>query len=162
MEYQFKPMSKKCAATGEDLAPGSTCYSVLVEQDGELVRLDYAEKSWPGPPAGTVGTWKCIVPKAAEVKQAPLDLNALVRHFEQLMEESDPTTEKLRYILALSLWQKRRLRLDGTRPDGDDEYLQFTATPGDGAYEVRDLHLSDAEMEELQRELNAHLAAEWG
>ena len=38
MEYQFRPIGKKCAATGEDLVPGDECYSVLVGKDGGLER----------------------------------------------------------------------------------------------------------------------------
>ena len=161
MDYQFRTIGKKCAKTGTELVPGSTCHSVLVEENGELLRFDYSDEGWAGPPPGTVGMWKSVVPKPAEPKRAPLDTNALLSCFEQMTEAGDPSQEKLRYILALLLLQKRRLRLDGSRQEGAESYLQLAGNQDEGAYEVRDLHLSDAEMHGLEQELNAHLSQEW-
>lgn len=162
MEYQFRPIGKKCAATGEDLVPGSECFSVLIERDGELQRLDYSEKGWPGPPPGALGVWKCVVPRPAEIRHEPLDTTALMTCFEQLTEEASPAREGLRYILALLLVKKRRLRLEGSRTAGDDEFLQLAGAQGEGAYEVRDLNPTDEEIQQWQRELNVYLASEWG
>lgn len=161
MEYQFRPIGKKCAATDEDLVPGSACYSVLVEKDGELQRVDFSENGWKGPPEGALGVWKCVVPKPAEVRHEPLDTTALMTCFEQLTEEASPAREGLRYILALLLVKKRRLRLEGSRTEGEDEYLQLAGAQGEGAYEVRDLDPSDQDIQQWQRELNVYLASEW-
>jgi hypothetical protein len=162
VEYQFRPIGKKCAATGDDLVPGSECYSALIEKDGELQRVDYSEKAWKGAPERAVGVWKCIVPKPTEVRHEPLDTSALMRCFEQLVEEGSPAREGLRYILALLLVKKRRMRLEGSRTDGDDdEYLQLAGAQGEGAYEVRDLDPSDEDIQQWQRELNVYLASEW-
>jgi hypothetical protein len=161
MEYQFRPIGKKCATTGADLEPGSVCYSALIERNGEVLRLDYSPQGWSGPPEAALGFWKCIVPTPAEVRHEPLDTNALMRCFEQLTEESSPAREGLRYILALLLVKKRRLRLEGSRADGLEEYLQLAGAQGEGAYEVRDLNPRDDEIQEWQRELNVYLASEW-
>lgn len=161
MEYQFRPIGRKCAATGADLSPGSECHSVLVEREGELQRLDYSEEGWTGPPEGTLGVWKCLVPKSAEVRHEPLDTSALMRCFEQLTEEASPAREGLRYILALLLMKKRRLKLETSRIDGEDEYLQLAGAQGEGAYEVRDLKPSENDILQWQRELNVYLASEW-
>jgi hypothetical protein len=161
VEYEFRPIGKKCAATGEDLVPGSECYSALIEQNGELQRVDYSEKGWKGAPEGALGVWKCIVPRPAEVRHEPLDTTALMTCFEQLIEEASPAREGLRYILALLLVKKRRLRLEGSRTEGEDEYLQLAGAHGEGAYEVRDLDPSDEDIQRWQRELNVYLASEW-
>ena len=161
MEYQFRPIGKKCAATGEDLVPGSECHSVLVEQNGDLTRLDFSERGWKGPPHGAIGTWKCVVPRPTEVRHEPLDATALMTCFEQLTEEHSPAREGLRYVLALLLVKKRRLRLEGSRSEGHEEYLQLAGAQGEGAYEVRDLNPSDEEVQQWQRDLNIYLASEW-
>jgi hypothetical protein len=135
---------------------------VVIENHGELTRQDFSEQAWPGAPAGAVAVWKSIVPRPVEVKNAPLDPQALMSYFEQLNEADSPATEKLRYILALLLLQKKRMRLDGERVDGDVVFLQLAGLHGEGNYEVRDFQLSDAEMDELQRDLSSHLAREWG
>jgi hypothetical protein len=161
MVYQFRPIGKKCAATGEDLLPGSVCHSVLIERDGELQRLDYSTKGWTGAPAGALGVWTCRVPRPLEVRAEPLDTNALMSCFEQLSEEANPAREGLRYILALLLNKKRRLRLDGSRSEGGVEYVQFSGARGEGVWEVRDLSPGDEEIQQWQRDLNVYLASEW-
>lgn len=160
-DYEIRPIGKKCAATGEDLVPGSVCHSVLMERDGKLIRLDYAESAWPGPPEGTVGTWKCLVPRSNDVRREPIDAAVLLRCFEQLLEEGNPDREGLRYVLALLLVKKRRLRMEGSRSAPDGSYLQLAGVQGEGAWEVRDLNPTDEEVEIWQRELNAYLASEW-
>jgi len=161
VEYQFRPIGKKCAATGADLVPGSECHSVLVERSGDLQRLDFSPEGWKGPPEGALGNWKCVVPRATEVRHEPLDTTALMRCFEQLVEEASPAREGLRYILALLLIKKRRLRLDGSRTEGEDEYLQLAGAQGEGAWEVHELNPTDEEIQQWQRELNVYLASEW-
>ena len=60
MDYRLKPPSKTCAGTGRPLVPGSTCHSVLVEKDGDQVRLFTAARSGEsGRNGNTVGTYIC-------------------------------------------------------------------------------------------------------
>ncbi|MFM8224174.1 MAG: hypothetical protein ACKOJF_35180 [Planctomycetaceae bacterium] len=160
-DYDIRPIGRKCAATGADLVPGSVCHSVLVEREGKLIRLDYSESGWPGPPRDAVGIWRGVVPPTAEPRREPLDSAVLLRCFEQLLEEGDPGREGLRYVLALILVKKRRLRIEGSRTDVDGDYLQLAGVQGEGAWEVRDLQPTDEEVETWQRELNAYLASEW-
>lgn len=161
MDYHLKPIGKTCTTTGEPLVPGETCHSVLVEQDGQFVRLDFSDEGWSGPPEGSIGHWRCIVPEPVQAQHKPLDADALMRYFEQISEDTNPTQEKFRYVLALLLLQKRRLKLDGTRRDGEIEYLQLSGTRGEAPVEVRDHHLADEEIQQIQQGLNTQLAAEW-
>ena len=161
MEYHLRPLGKTCAGTGAELAPGSTCYSVLVERAGELERRDFSENGWKGAPEGTVAQWKCMVPRPVETKRNLLDPDALQNYFDQLTEEADPLKEKLRYILAILLLRKKRLRLEDSREEGESEVLQFVSMQGEGSYEVRDHQLTEEEMHELQASLMAHMAADY-
>ena len=77
------------------------------------------------------------------------------------MKDANPAQDKFRYVLALLLLQKRRLKIEGSRQDGDVEYLELVGSQGEGTFEVRMQQLEDAEIEQLQRDLNAHLATEW-
>lgn len=161
MDYQLKPVGKTCSVTGKPLEPGSLCHSVLLEQDGEPVRLDYSAEGWNGPPEGAVGYWKCLVPVPTPTHAAALDADQLMRYFEQLSEDAQPAQEKFRYVLALLLLQKRRLRIEGSRRDGEIEYLQVAGTHGEGQFEVRDHQLASEEIQQLQQNLDAHLSGEW-
>lgn len=157
MEYDIRPIGKQCTATGADLQPGERVYSVLMECDGELVRRDYSASAWTGPPAGALGVWRATVPKPAAIRRNPLDPQLMLGFFEELTELANPVHERLRYVLALLLMRLRKIRLDCSREDHGESYLQFSGASGEGSWEVRDLNLSDADAAEVQAELNAHL-----
>jgi hypothetical protein len=161
-DFQVKPVGKRCSATGEPLAPGSTCHSVLVNVDGELLRRDYSPAGWKGAPDEAVAVWKVRIPDSQVANRAQLDPAALLGYFEQLSEEMDPRHDRLRYVAALLLLRKKKLRLDGTRSVADEEWLQLAGTSGEGVWEVRDLQLSDEEIATVREELNARLAVEYG
>jgi hypothetical protein len=159
MSYRVKPIGKTCAGTGEPLVPGARIHSVLVDKGHELVRLDFSEAGWKGPPEGTVGHWMCIVPESARSGPKPIDTESLFRFFEETIDDQNPIQEKFRYVVAILLLQKRRLQLEGSRKDGEIDYLQLVGSRSEGPFEVRDQHLPPAEIKQLQNELHAHLAA---
>ena len=161
MTYHLKPVGKTCASTGQELIPGMKCHSALVEKHGELIRIDFSREGWGGPPEGTVGHWHFTVPHVVETKTAPMNANSLMRYFEQLGEDLNPAQEKFRYILSLLLLQKKKLKIQNTRLDGDIEYLELIGMHGEGPFEVKQHNLSNEEIEQLQQDLNSHLAAEW-
>lgn len=161
MDYHLKPLGKTCAATGDDLVPGTGCVSALVEREGELVRLDFALDQWNGPPEGTIAHWRRAVPEQTADRSRPLDPDSLLSCFEQLHEEASPATEKLRYVLALLLLQKRRLHVEGTHVDGETEYLELVGSRSEGPFLLRDQQLAPDEIKALEDQLKTHLATEW-
>jgi hypothetical protein len=161
MDYQVRPLGKTCSVTGDPLAPGTTCYSVLIDHEGALERRDISASAWSGPPHGTLGVWKRIVPDQHDARASQLDPREMLTYFEQLIEEANPAREKLIYVLALFLLQKRKLQLDGSRSIDGVEYLLLSASDGRGPYEVRDQQLSAEEITQLQAGLSRSIAAEW-
>ena len=161
MDYHLKPLAKKCAQTGEDLVPGTICHSVLIEQDGEHVRLDFSDEGFRQWQGEAIATWQTVVPEPVVNKKPTIDADGLMAYFDQLTEDANPAQEKLGYVLALWLLQKRRVRLEGSHHDGNDEYIQVSGSQGEGMYEVRDFQLEEDELHELQETLNAHLTQEW-
>lgn len=153
MDYQIRPLGKTCAATGAEFAPGQRVVSVVVERGDGHERLDYSEDNWKGPPDTMIGRWRCRVPESSERSQTTLDPDAMLAYFEQLAEDGNPAHDKLRYVLALFLLQKRRLQLDGSRVDDDGEFLELSGTKGEGPYEIRDQQLTEEEIRGLQAEL---------
>lgn len=158
VEYDLKPVGKACAATGRPLEPGSLCHSVLVERLGELVRLDFSDEGWTGPPEGAIAEWQALVPDS-HAKPKTVDAESLLQHFEQLCEDANPGQDQMRYVTALLLLRKRRLRLEGSRRDEDteEEYLQFSGSKGEGPYEVRDQRMSEEQIAQLQAALETEL-----
>ena len=52
-DYQIQASSRRCAATGREIAPGERYYSVLLDQGSSFVRQDFSLEAWQGPPPGT-------------------------------------------------------------------------------------------------------------
>ena len=157
MDYQFGPLGKTCAASGKPLCPGDRCVSALVEQAGHLVRLDFLEEHWPGEPPHSMGSWKFQVPLATAQQQRLLETDSLFRFFEQMLEDANPGLDRLRYVAGLALLQRRRIKLDGSRREGNQEFLVFLGQRGEGPFEVVDQQLSADDMAALEAELKRML-----
>ena len=155
MDYSIKPIGRACAATGAELTPGTLCRSALVERDGRLERFDYLAGAWNEAPAGTIGHWRSAVPAESKSRPRRLDADELLQEFERLEETGHAQVRRLRYVLALLLLQKRRLEIDGTRADGEIEYLVLIGSKGEGPFEVRDEQLDPEEIAGVQQELLA-------
>ncbi len=109
--------TKLCAATGQEIAPGQTVFSVLLDEDGNFKRIDYSHEGWnarqknPEPSDALVlGWWKHKIPISSEkkAKLAPNDI--LLALFDQLTEQ--PEKMEMRYVLALLLVRRRLFRLE--------------------------------------------------
>jgi hypothetical protein len=160
MDYQLKPLGKTCSQTGKPLDPGEVCYSAVVEKGNEWVRLDFSAGAWTGPPQGALGYWRLTVPARDQTRRRTLDADALLRHFEQLCEGANPPREKFRYVFALLLVQRRRLRIAQTRNDAEGSVLELSGMQGEGPFEVRTQQLAESEIAALQQELETSILSE--
>lgn len=159
MDYKVKPIGRTCAASGEKLAPGAECVSVLVEsEDGGYARLDFAAERWTGPPEAAVGFWRSTAPESNEPAVRPIDTESMMDYFIQLSEQPNHVEEKFRYVLALSLLQKRRLILEGSREEAGVEYLELVGSHSEGPFEVRDHQLATEEIAAVKSALRAEMA----
>lgn len=161
VDYQFKSIGKTCAATGQPLKPGTRCHSVLVDRDGQMLRLDFSDEGWNGPPEDAVGEWVTVMPDD-QSHEKEIDPDSLMTCFEQMCEDPNPAQDQMRYVLAVLLLQKRRLRLEGSRTDEDGNgFLQLHGVRGEGEFEIADQEMDEDEINALQAALRTQLAEEW-
>ena len=64
LDFEINRCSRRCSHSDRELKAGEPVYSVLVSRGAQVVRLDYASESWPGPPEESIGWWKSVVPDA--------------------------------------------------------------------------------------------------
>jgi hypothetical protein len=119
MEYEGVRCTRRCAATGRELRPGETFYSVLVAEGANLVRHDYSAEAWPGPPEKAVGWWKSQLPAREGVRLHWAPNDVMLDLLEQLAD--DPTRADMRYVLALLLVRRRVCRLEEAKYDSQQE-----------------------------------------
>jgi len=127
MDFEIQRCTRHCAKTGRQLEPGESFYSILQVQGAEVVRSDFSEEAWEGPPEGILGWWKSHMPDpdARRPTWAPNDV--MLDLFEDLAEQ--PGGEDLRYVLALLLVRRRVLRLEETERDEQGHNLLVAYCP---------------------------------
>ena len=168
LDFEVQRLTRRCAATDRALEPGETCYSVLELQGADIVRKDYCQDKWNGPPEGIFGWWRTQVPEptAKKIKLAPNDV--LLELFDELADRHDQSD--LRYVLALLLIRRRVFRLDlpadsldAAREASDDrptnESMFVYCPKREATYEVTVTMPDRARIEEIQQQLSELLVA---
>ncbi len=155
MDFNIRPVSKTCAKSGRPFRPGDTCWSVLFEHDGNLVRQDFSADEWAGPPEGAIGHWRCMVPVSAETNRPKLDADSLFDYFLQLSDSPNIVQQQYRYVLALLLLRKRRLILEEVIDIDDKPTMRLVGSGGEGPFDVAEEELSEDQIDRLQNQLFA-------
>ncbi|MBM4018340.1 MAG: hypothetical protein FJ288_08460 [Planctomycetes bacterium] len=128
-EYKIDSSTRRCRACERVFAAGDEYYSAVVEtaEENLLARHDLCTACWK-PDAAYFSFWKTRVPQPEPpLQRGPrlIDLGRLIQLFEHLAGSEDPQAVRFRYVLALVLMRKRRLRVLETRrlPGGRGEEL---------------------------------------
>jgi len=159
MDFNVRPVAKICASSGQELPPGHPCWSVLIEEDGRVVRKDYSEESWSGPPSGVIGYWQSLVPDRTSGAASSFDTNSLFDYFLQLCDSPNKVEQDYQYVLALLLLRKRRLILEESIILEDQPAMRLIGTGGEGPFEIPERDLSEDRIAELQDQLFSGSAA---
>jgi hypothetical protein len=159
VDYDVQRCSRHCAATGRELVEGETFYSVLVRRGAELVRLDYSQEGWPGPPEEAVGWWKSQMPSREQKKAQLAPGEVLLELFLSLAD--DPSKQDMRFVLALLLVRRRVLRLEETETDEQGvETLVLYSPRDESLHRVPSIMPDQRREAEIQAELSRLLYAQ--
>jgi hypothetical protein len=153
MDYQIEASTRRCAITGRELRPGEKYYSVLLEEGGKFVRQDYGYEAWQGPPAGTFSFWLGRLPAEDENRRARIDDDMLLDCFQRLEGQTDPGRVNFRYIVALLLMRRRRLKFEEARTERGSEVLCLRCVRTRVQYRVIDPQLTEEECAAVQEEV---------
>lgn len=154
LQYRIQESTRRCARSGRELQPGEVCYSVLYERDGQLVREDYSLQAWQGPPQDAFCFWRGRVPPKEPARRVVYNVEALWDCFQQLESCADPHALALRYVLALLLLRRRRLRLESVDWREEVEILRLRCSRTRQEYDVINPGLSEQELERVQQEIH--------
>lgn len=152
LDFEIQRSERRCSVSDRELQPGEYFYSVVLDQDGTVVRRDYSLESWKGPPENCVGWWKTQVPSLAtlRMKWAPTDV--MLHYFERLAD--DPSKQDVRYVLSLLMLRRRIFVQRGTVELEDGTELITYHCPRKGQeYEVQSVELPANRIEQIQSEL---------
>jgi hypothetical protein len=153
MDYQIQPNSRRCTVTGKELQPGERFYSALLEEGIQLVRKDYGNDAWQGPPAGAISFWTGHVPTGTEKLKPRFDDELLEVCFQRLEEDAEPSRVNFRYVVALLLMRRRRLRYETSVVEDGVEKLILRCQRTQTKHEVVNPRLTDDAMTRVQEEV---------
>jgi hypothetical protein len=166
-DWKIRTTSAKCEDTGERFADGQEFYTCIFEDvpTDSFLRRDYAVESWkrisptlaPPPFSFWKSTYKAPVAAADSKATADTSVEGMLRRF---IDEDEPRTEQARYILALMLERKKVLVPTDSRETETRKLLFYEHAQTGDVFIVADPMLRLAEIEEVQREVSALLAAE--
>jgi hypothetical protein len=153
IDYQIQANTRRCTASGRELQPGERFYSVLLDQEGSFVRQDYSSEAWQGPPAGAFSFWAGRVPAAEAPRRPRIDDDLLLDCFERLEGQGEAGRVRFRYIVALLLLRRKRLRFEEARVGNGQEVLCLRCVRSGRAHEVVNPRLTDEELAAVQDEV---------
>ncbi len=134
-DWQIKPLSKKSAISGRDIAPGdSVVCAMFVDALGNLDRLDcHADEFDPSKINGKIiGRWERTVsanPEEDEKAARRMALSSSEDFFVSLFDDSGVRADEsdaIKQMLALLLERKRILRPVGRPAGGIQKYVQMS------------------------------------
>jgi hypothetical protein len=152
-EYQIQPNTRLCAITGRALCPGERFFTALREEGGQFVRQDYSVEAWQGPPPGTFSFWAGHVPAANESPKPRFDDDLLVECFERLQGQEQPDRVNFRYVVALLLMRRKRLKFEEAIVQGEQEVLTLRCSRTGAKYQVLNPRLTEEQMLAVQNEV---------
>ncbi|MFN4257965.1 MAG: hypothetical protein ACK4RK_01610 [Gemmataceae bacterium] len=152
-DYQIQTNTRRCAATGRELGIGEKVYSVLLQEEGKLIRKDYGSDAWHGPPPHALGFWITKVRDTDSKSRPTIDDELLLDCFRRLEGQNDAERVQFRYIVALLLMRRKRLKFEEIQTEGDQEFLCLRCPRARTVYRVLNPRLTEEQMTEVQDEV---------
>ena len=143
----------ECAGSGKKIENGQEYYGALVETEQGLERRDFSVEFWEQARPSVFCFWKSRLAAADQKKKLFVDDEMLMAFFERLASETDPDKVNFRFVLALVLMRKRRLKYDSTGTEADREIWCLRVTGDKQIVEVINPHLDEEQIEQLSSQI---------
>jgi hypothetical protein len=156
-DFEIAAPARTCAITGRELQPGAAVVSVLSEEAGKFVRSDFAADAWPGPPAGAIAWWHGRIPTSGKPKKPSYNEDVLLDLFRHLAEAVDSPRVNFRYVVALLLMRRKRLKFEDLKKVNGQDVLVVRDAKTGTRYDAVDPRLTEEGIVEVQAEVFAAL-----
>lgn len=157
-EFDIAAPARTCFVSGQELAVGERVVSVLVDEAGTFVRRDYAADAWTEPPAGTVAWWHGRIPASTKPRKPTYNDDVLMDLFRHLAETIDPQRVNFRYVVALLLMRRKRLKFEDLKKEAGQDVMILRDAKTGTKYETIDPRLTEDAIADVQAEVFTALA----
>ncbi len=159
-EWEINKPLGQCYGTGRKIEYGEEYFGALVETDEGLQRRDFSADYWEEEKPNVFCYWKTRLPHPSQKKQIFVDDEMLLAFFERLGKETEQEKVNFRFVLALILMRKRRLKYDATRVEDANEIWRLRIVGEKQIVEVINPHLDEEQIEQLSSQIGQILQAD--
>jgi len=155
-EWEINKPLGQCCGTGRKIEYGEEYFGALVETSEGLQRRDFCADYWESEKPDVFCYWKTRLPHPDQKKQIFVDDEMLMAFFERLEKETEQEKVNFRFVLALILMRKRRLKYDATRVKDGKEIWRLRIVgekSADRRIEVINPHLDEEQIEQLSSQI---------
>jgi hypothetical protein len=155
-----KPLGQ-CYGTGKKIQYGEEYFGALVETQEGLQRRDFCTEYWEKEKPDVFCYWKTRLPHPDQKKQIFVDDEMLMAFFERLGRETEQEKINFRFVLALVLMRKRRLKYDSSIMEADKEIWRLRFAGDKQTVDVTNPHLDDEQIEQLSAQIGQILQTDF-
>jgi hypothetical protein len=160
-EWEIEKPLGHCYGTGKRIEFGEEYVATLVETEQGLQRRDFSPDYWQSEKPDVFCYWRTRLPEPGQKKQMFVDDEMLMAFFERLERETEQEKINFRFVLALILMRKRRLKYDSSGADEGKEIWRLRVVGSDRQFvEVLNPHLDEGQIEQLQSQVGEILQVE--
>ena len=159
-EWEIDKPLGECCATGRKIEPGQEYYATLVQTEQGFARRDFCAEYWSENKPSVFCYWKTRLPEAGQKKQVFVDDDMLMAFFERLATETEQERVNFRFVLALVLMRRRRLKYDSSRTEDGRDIWRLRITGTQDFVEVVNPNLDEQQVGQLTGQIGQILQAE--
>jgi hypothetical protein len=159
-EWEIDKPLGQCYGTGGKIEYGEEYFATLVETKEGLQRRDFCADYWQEKKPDVFCYWKTRLSDPGQKKQIFVDDEMLMAFFERLGKETEQEKINFRFVLALILMRKRRLKYNSSKIEGDKEVWHLRIAGDKQFVEVINPHLDEEQIEQLSSQISQILQVE--
>ena len=159
-QWEVSKPAGRCCGTDKKIEYGQEYFAALVETEQGLQRRDFCTDYWQSRQPDVFCYWKSRLPHPNQKKQIFVDESMLMAFFERLEHEKEQEKINFRFVLALVLMRKRRLKYDSSGIEADRETWRLRIVGSKELVEVINPHLDQEQIEQLSSQIGQILQVE--
>lgn len=152
-DWPITKSAGQCFGTGRQIKSDEEYFAALVETEQGFARRDYCVDFWNENKPAVYCFWKTKLAAADQKKKIFVDDEMLMSFFERLASETEQSKVNFRFVLALILMRKRRLKYDSTVSRDEGEIWHLKVAGENRFVDVVNPHLSEEQIEQLSGQL---------
>jgi len=159
-DWEMPRRGDACTACQKTFEPGDALQAYLFDSPEGYQRRDYCPKCTPPDKTFAIGSWATRRPMPVEKKKQAFDRAAILQLFMALADEDAPEKVQLRFVIALLLWRKKMLKLDGADDRDGREVWRYLVPKTDQRCDVERPDLDEEQLERLGLQLETLISGE--